>query len=193
MGLLDPINSLGEIAVDILVCGPTASRHCPPGTVLRTAGRPPFTVVLDREDDVRFTRTPLAAHDVMAGRVVVHPTVAGSGRLLWHDVLDAVTDLRAPARATRGTAQEQEHAVRAALKAAAVRQLTVLRAHRIGWGWWAELINLHRTTQTDVVMVHHAALSPDLTHLLRHCDHRVITTHAGLLALHPPAGAAPGD
>ncbi|MFD8803000.1 hypothetical protein [Streptomyces atroolivaceus] len=117
-----PINSLGEIAVDVLVCGPTASRHCPPGNLLRTADRPPFLVVLDREDDMRFTR-----------------------------------------------------------------------AHRIGWGWWAELINLHRTTQTDVVMVHHAAPSRDLTHLLRHCDHRVITTHAALRSLHPPAGAAPGN
>ncbi|MEU1212593.1 hypothetical protein ACFYSH_15235 [Streptomyces sp. NPDC005791] len=55
-----------------------------------------------------------------------------------------------------------------------------------------ELVNLHRTTQTDVAVVHHAALSRDLAHLLRHCDHRVITTHAGLRALHPPARAAPG-
>jgi hypothetical protein len=196
VGMQGPINSLGEIAVDVLVCGPTASRHCPPGNLRRTADRPPFLVVLDREDDMRFTHTPLAAHDVAAGRVVVHPTVAGSGRLLWHDVLDAVADgrhLHAPAPATRSAPQEQEHAVRAALKAEAVRQLTVLRAHRIGWGWWAELINLHRTTQTDVVMVHHAAPSRDLTHLLRHCDHRVITTHAALRSLHPPAGAAPGN
>ncbi|MFC9407837.1 hypothetical protein ACFRAA_23150 [[Kitasatospora] papulosa] len=196
MGIQDPINSLGEIAVDVLVCGPTTSRRCPPGTLLRTADRPPFLVVLDREDDVRFTRTPLAAHDVAAGRVVVHPTVTGNDRLLWHDVLDAVADdrhLHAPAPATRSTPQEQEHAVRAALKAEAVRQLTVLRAHRIDWGRWADLVNLHRTTQTDVVMVHHAIPSPDLTHLLRHCDHRVITTHAALRSLHPPAGAAPGN
>lgn len=82
--------------------------------------------------------------------------------------------------------------MRTAFEAAAVRQLTVLRAHRIGWAWWAELIRLHRTTRTDIVVVHHDALPPDLTHLLRHCDHRVITTHAGLRALHPPAGAASG-
>lgn len=130
--------------------------------MLRTAGRPPFTVVLDREDDVRFTRTP--AHDVMAGRVVVHPTVGGSGRLLWHDVLHAVADGRhpcAPARPTRGDTHEQEHAVLTAFEAAAVRQLTVLRAHRIGWVWWAELIRLHRTTRTDSGATRHAAPGPN--------------------------------
>ncbi|MFD6656142.1 hypothetical protein ACFWEB_13490 [Streptomyces parvus] len=195
MGVPEAINSLGEITVDVLLCGLAASRRCPSGTALRTAGRPPFIVVLDPGDDVRFTHTPLASHDVRAGRVVVHPTVSGSDRLLWQDVLDAVADGGnpcAPALATRGIAQERARTVRAALEAAAIHQLTVLRAHRIGWARWAELISLHRTTQTDVVMVHHAAPSRDLTHLLRHCDHRVITAHAALRALHPPAGDAPG-
>jgi len=99
MGVLDP---LGGIAVDALICGSDASRRCPPRGSLRSAGRGPVTVVVDREDDVRFTRTVLAAHDVVAGRVVVHPTVGNSGRLLWHDVLHAVADSRrpqAPARA----------------------------------------------------------------------------------------------
>ncbi|WP_406841881.1 hypothetical protein ACICHK_43630 (plasmid) [Streptomyces sp. AHU1] len=190
MGLLDPVNALGEIAVDVLACGRAASGRCPPRTTLRTAGRPPFTAVVDREDDVRFTRTVLAAHHPAAGRVVVHPTVSGGGQLLWHDILHAVADgrpLRAPACAARGTAPAQERSVRAALRAAAVRQLTVLRAHRFGCGVWAELVALHRTTGTDVTVVHHAELSADLAHLLRHCDHRVLTTHAGVRALHPPA------
>ncbi|MEU1569222.1 hypothetical protein ABZ504_54825, partial [Streptomyces mirabilis] len=61
MGLLDPVNPLGEIAVDVLACGRAASRRCPPRKTLRTAGRSPFTVVVDRVDDVRFTRTVPAA------------------------------------------------------------------------------------------------------------------------------------
>ncbi|MGW2827175.1 hypothetical protein ACWC24_40325 [Streptomyces sp. NPDC001443] len=193
MGLLDPINALGEIAVDVLACGPAASRRCPPRKTLRTAGRSPFTVVVDREDDVRFTRTVLAAHHPAAGRVAIHPTVGGGGRLLWHDVLHAVADggpLRAPSCAARGNAPAQERSACAALKAGAVRRLTVLRAHRIGWGVWADLVALHRTTGTDVTVVHHAELSADLVHLLRHCDHRILTTHAAVRALHPPAGTS---
>ncbi|MER5539762.1 hypothetical protein [Streptomyces mirabilis] len=193
MGLLDPINPLGEIAVDVLACGRAASLRCPPRKALRTAGRPPFTVVVDRADDVRFTRTVLAAHHPAAGRVVVHPTVSGGSRLLWHDIRHAVADgrpLRAPSCATRGNAPTQERSARAALKAGAVRRLTVLRAHRIGWGVWADLVALHRATGTDVTVVHHAELPVDLAHLLRHCDHRILTTHAGVRALHPPAGTS---
>lgn len=136
MGLLDPVNALGEIAVDVLACGPAASGRCPPGRTLSTAGCSPFTVVVDREDGVRFTRTVLAAHHPAAGRVVVHPTVGGGGRLRWHDVLHAVADgrpLRASSCAVRGSAPAQERSARAALKAAAVHRMTVLRApHRTG-------------------------------------------------------------
>ncbi|MFD0309112.1 hypothetical protein [Streptomyces sp. NPDC127119] len=192
MGLLDPFNALGEIAVDVLACGPAASGRCPPRKTLRTVGRPPFTVVVDRADDVRFTRTVLASHHPAAGRVVIHPTVGGGGRLLWHDVLHAVGDgrpLRAPSCAAHGNASAQERSARAALKAAAVHRLTVLRAHRIGWGVWADLVALHHTTGTDVTVVHHAELPVDLVHLLRHCHHRILTAYAVVRALHPPAAA----
>ncbi|MGW6309088.1 hypothetical protein [Streptomyces niveus] len=191
MALLDPINPLGEIAVDVLVCGPAASGRCPPRKALRTADRSPFTVVVDRDDDVRYTRTVLAAHHPSAGRVVVHPTVGGGDRLLWHDVLHAVADgrpPRAPSRTARGNQPAQERSVRAALKAGAVHRLTILRAHRTGLGVWADLVALHRTTGTDVIVVHHAELPVDLAHLLRHCDHRVLTTRAAVQAMHPPAG-----
>lgn len=190
MGLLDVINPLGEIAVDVLACGPAASEHCPPRSSLRTAGRPLFTVVVDRQDDVRFTHTVLAAHHPASGRISIHPTVGRGDGLLWHDILHTVADgrpLRAPVSTERGSAPVQEHAARAALKDAAVQRMTVLRAHRIGWGVWVDLIALHRTTGTDVVVVHHAELPADLTHLLRHCDHRILSTHAGVQALHPPA------
>ncbi|MFE2536862.1 hypothetical protein [Streptomyces sp. NPDC059371] len=36
-------------------------------------------------------------------------------------------------------------------------------------------------------MVHHAELSTDLAHLLRHCDHRILTAHADVRVLHPSA------
>ncbi|MFF4054058.1 hypothetical protein ACFYZ5_46650 [Streptomyces chartreusis] len=87
MGLLDPANALCEIV---------RSGRCPPRKTLSTTGRSPFTVVVDRADDVRFTRTAPAAHHPAAGWVVVHPTVGGSSRLLWHEILNAVADGRRP-------------------------------------------------------------------------------------------------
>ncbi|WP_327668009.1 MULTISPECIES: hypothetical protein [unclassified Streptomyces] len=194
MGLLDPVNPLGETAVDVLVCGPAASRRCPPCKTLRTAGRSPFTVIVDRADDARVTHTVLAAHRPAAGQIVVHPTVGGGDQLLWHDILHAVADgrpLTAPSRTARGSAPAQERAARAALKSTAVHRLTVLRAHRMGWGIWGDLVALHRTTGTDVTVVHHAGLSTDLAHLLRHCDHRIVTGHTAVRALYPPV--TPGE
>ncbi|MFC9618069.1 hypothetical protein [Streptomyces sp. NPDC056938] len=69
--------------------------------------------------------------------------------------------------------------------------MTVLRAHRIGLGLWADLVHLHRTTRADLVLVHHAELPDDLAYLLRHCDHRIVDTFAGMAQLHPPAAGSP--
>lgn len=186
MGLLDPINPLGESGIDVLVCGALCSQRPDPGT-LRTEGRPPCTVVLDREDDVRFTRIALASHSPAAGRIVVHPTVASGDRLLWHDILQAL----GTRRAARAPQEEQERAVRTALDAAGPCQVTVLRAHRIGPGLWADLIHLHRTTHADLVLVHHAELPDGLAHLLHHCDHRIVDTFAKMAQLYPPATVPP--
>ncbi|OEV06277.1 hypothetical protein AN216_00360 [Streptomyces oceani] len=192
MGLLNPINPLGEMGVDMLVCGTPCSRRPDPGA-LRTEGRPPVTVIVDRDDDVRFTRTALAAHAPAAGRVVVHLTVAAGDRLLWHDILQALDDgRRRRPRSSRATREEQERVRTALRRAVGSLQVTVRRAHRIGPALWADLIHLHRTTTVDVVLVHHAELPDALVHLLSHSDHHVIDTFAGAAALHPPA-AAPAD
>lgn len=141
--------------------------------------------MVDREDDVHFTHAALASHDPAAGRIVVHPTsppAAGRcGRTsswLW-----------APGTDPSATSEEEEHAVHTALQHARPCQLAILRAHRINSGMWPELIHLHRTTRADLVLVHHAELPDYLTHLLRHCDHRIIDTLAGMQKLHPPTSA----
>lgn len=187
MGLLDPVNVLGESNIDVMLC-----TRCPARTRLRTLDRAPFTVVLDSEDNAAFTRTALRAHDPMAGRVVVHPTVAASDRPLWHDILRALADTADQlARTGNMTDPQREEAVLARLREGRVRQLTVLRAHRIRSGKWADLVHLHIVTGVDLVLVHHAPLPDDLAHLLRHCWHRRVTTQAGMRPLYSPA-AAPG-
>lgn len=166
------------------VPGARIPARCAPGAV-----RPALhcTVVLDREDDVRFTRTALASHSPAAGRIVVHPAVAPSDRLLWHDILQTL-GTRHAARASR---EEQERAVRTALNAAGPCQVTVLRAHRLGPSLWADLVHLHRTTRADLVLVHHAELPDRLAHLLRHRDHRIVDTFTAMAQLHPPAPQFP--
>lgn len=186
MGVLDPINPLGESGIDVLVCGAVCCRPPDPAG-LRTPGRPPCTVVVDREDDVRFTRTALASHDAKARRFVVHPAVAAADRLLWHDILQAL-GTRHAARTSR---EEQERAVRTAFQAAGPCQVTVLRAHRLGLGLWADLVHLHRTTRADLVLVHHAELPDGLAHLLHHCDHRIVDTFTAMAWLHPLASVSP--
>lgn len=123
---------------------------------------------------------------------MVHPTVtslACVGRHLWHDILQALGAAATRSRALRATRQEQERAVHAALQSAGACQLTVLRAHRMGSGLWADLVHLHRTTNANLVLVHHAELPDDLAHLLCHCDHCIIDTFAGMERLHPFAVA----
>ncbi|MFD4318947.1 hypothetical protein [Streptomyces sp. NPDC058548] len=175
MGLQDPINVLGESGIDVLVCGTRPTLRCPAPETLHTPGRPPLTVVLDPGDDARVTHAALAAHDPAAGRFVVHPTVAPHGRLVWQDILTALG--RDTSRALgRGawSMTEQERAVLTALRRLPPRQLTLLRAHRMGTGLWADLVHLHRSTAADLVLVHHAELDEGLAHLLRHCDHRIV-------------------
>lgn len=182
MGLLDPINVLGELGVDVLAC-----TRCPARGRLRIRDRTPFTVVLDVGDDAAYTQTALHAHNPAAGCVVVHPTVAASDRLLWHDVLralDGTTGQQVQAGST--TEAEREGAVLARLREGQVRQLTLLRAHRIGSGRWADLAHLHVATGVELILVHHAPLPEDLAHLLRHCWHRRITALAGMRRLYLP-------
>jgi hypothetical protein len=93
---VNAINPPHETNIDVLLCGLRGHTPRPPRS-LRTPGRPPVTVILDREDDVRFTHTPLRSHAPAAGRVVVHPTVPG-GQLLWHDILRALPEHRTDTR-----------------------------------------------------------------------------------------------
>ncbi|RSO09645.1 hypothetical protein DMH18_15960 [Streptomyces sp. WAC 06783] len=188
---MSTIYMLGETEVEVLLCSVRGHRPLS-RDALRTPGRPPVTVVLDRTDDVRFTRTALCSHDPSAGRVVVHPTVPGGKRLARHDILTALESVppgRRPAHRTAAAALSD--AAYAAAREWPGGQLTLLRAHLMTGGWEA-LIHVHRTTRVDVVLVHHAELSADLEHLLQHCDHRIIDTLEAMQALHPPVSGGPG-
>ncbi|MFJ9598276.1 hypothetical protein ACIRS3_36730 [Streptomyces virginiae] len=188
---MDPINALGEVGVDVLACGPTMSRRCPPRGSLATAGRPPVTVVVDRHDDERFTHAALAAHHPPAGHFVVHPTVAPRSRFLWQDILHTLgQDTRARSGGS-WTVDEQHRTVHTTLTRRPRCRITVLRTHRLGEGLWADLIHLHLTTNAELILVHHGEPGDSLTQLLRHCDHRTLTGYTGMLRLHPPRPAPP--
>lgn len=92
--------------------------------------------------------TALAAHDPAAGRIVVHPTVVPRGRLIWQDILHALGKDTGRAL-TRGAwpMAEQERTVLTALRRSPRCQITVLRAHRLDQGLWADLVHLHRSTR----------------------------------------------
>lgn len=109
--------SSSPLLCDVLVCGAVCSRPSHP-QALRTAGRPPLAVVLDRGDDVRFTRTALAAHDPAVGRIGVHPTVVPRSRLLWHDILTALGTPPTLPLATHAAGEAAERAVHTALQTA---------------------------------------------------------------------------
>ncbi|URN18532.1 MULTISPECIES: hypothetical protein [Streptomyces] len=124
---------------------------------------------------------------------MVHPTVAPYGRLIWQDILSAPGQDTSRALGTGAWPMaEQERAVFTTLRRLPPCQITVLRAHRIGAGLWADPAHLHRSTAADLVLVHHDELGDNLAHLLHHCDHR-IAGYPEMLRLHPSKSTCPGD
>lgn len=73
-----------------------------------------------------------------------------------------------------------------ALQAGTAHRLTVVRAHCLALGLWADRVALHPHYGKHVVLVHHAELFVELAHLLRHCDHRTSTSLACVRVLQPP-------
>ncbi|WP_344333677.1 hypothetical protein [Kitasatospora putterlickiae] len=175
------------LAVDLLL---------DPATVLAASQRrvlPPVTVVLDRDDDVRFTAAALAAHRPRAGTITVHPTV-GTARtvVLLHDHLTALGRSVAGLRAQGLTREVQaEHAVRVWMWTEAVRHVIVLRSHlRVDLNY---LLDLHTATGAALTLVWHTpTLGDDLQLLLNSLDHRVVDTlDAAREAFHHPLERCP--
>ncbi|MGY0458637.1 hypothetical protein ACW14Y_00060 [Kitasatospora sp. cg17-2] len=175
------------LAVDLLL---------DPATVLAASQRrvlPPVTVVLDRDDDARFTAAALAAHRPRAGTITVHPTV-GTARtaVLLHDHLTALGRSVAGLRAQGLTREVQaEHAVRVWMWTEAVRHVIVLRSHlRIDLHY---LLDLHTATGAALTLVWHTpAPGRELELLLNSLDHRVVDTLAAARdAFHEPAVCTP--
>jgi hypothetical protein len=154
---------------------------------------PPVMVVLDPEDDVAVTKAALSAHDPARGRITVDPT-PGSGQpaasMLGKDLLVA---LGKPA--DQLTVQGVSGAVRGWQAAAAwvtgedIRQVIILRGHRLGAEPWAKLLELHTRTGLSLIVVYHdRAISGPARAALASVPHRITGYLAGLLANTPLDG-----
>jgi hypothetical protein len=148
---------------------------------------PPVMVVLDPSDDVAVTKAVLADHDPARGRIVVDPT-PGSGQpaasMLGKDLLVA---LGKPA--DQLSVQGVSGAVRGWQAAAAwiagedIRQVIILRGHRLGAEPWAKLLELRARTGLSLIVVYHdRAISGPGRAALAGVPHHITRDLAGVLA-----------
>jgi hypothetical protein len=116
---------------------------------------PGCRVVVDPTDSLTVLRQVQALHDPSAGRVVVSPTPASrSGLTLITDILGALS-VEWRLRLGNLTDHAVDYTVER-MAAAKVRELYVLRAHRLApVGWWClrRLVSPH---QVRLVLVLHA-------------------------------------
>lgn len=122
---------------------------------------PPVTVVLDPFDDALHTRAALAAHDLTAGRLTVHPTPGTDSTVcLAYDVLAALGK-PIPVSGYPGRAAEPPWALAAAwILATSTTHLTVLRAHLLDRRRLQDLLDLRSRTGLRLALVCHRGTVP---------------------------------
>ncbi|MFF4249071.1 hypothetical protein ACFYY2_32065 [Streptomyces sp. NPDC001822] len=155
-----------------------------------------LAVVLDAADDAAHTHRALAAHDLAAGRVTLHPGPGTSGETaLGHDLLAALgKPPQLPGRFPGGR-QPVWEAATAWMGALPVTRLTVLRAHRLTSRRIERLLHLQETAGIHLTLVlHRPRLTSVLDRVLAHRPHTVAVTLAEACALYygsPPPPTLP--
>ncbi|MER6686338.1 hypothetical protein [Streptomyces olivaceoviridis] len=155
---------------------------------------PPVTLLLDPADDAAVTRAALAAHDLSAGRITVHPTPAASALALALDILAALgkpTELPGD----WGTPGPPVWNIAAAwILALPHARLTVLRAHLLDEKSWSALLTLRLRTGVHLVAVCHTRRPPaTMRTALRDIDHHTVSTESPTddLRAKAPTGPVP--
>ncbi|MFG2540121.1 hypothetical protein ACGFU4_33280 [Streptomyces sp. NPDC048511] len=115
-----------------------------------------LAVVLDAADDAAHTHSALAAHDLGAGRVTLHPGPGTSGETaLGHDLLAALGKPPQLPGGFPGGRQPVWEAATAWIDALPVTRLTVLRAHRLTSRRIERLLYLREATGIHLTLVLH--------------------------------------
>lgn len=115
-----------------------------------------LAVVLDAADDAAHTHSALAAHDLGAGRVTLHPGPGTSGETaLGHDLLAASGKPPQLPGGFPGGRQPVWEAATAWIDALPVTRLTVLRAHRLTSRRIERLLYLREATGIHLTLVLH--------------------------------------
>ncbi|WP_436763160.1 hypothetical protein [Streptosporangium sp. V21-05] len=116
-----------------------------------------MTILVDPDDDYRITHAALQAHDVANGVLTVHPTVGISAMVaLAQDILVALGKRPAVVVKERVTATAMWMSAAAWVKGAGIRQLVILRAHRLSRPSLARLVHLAADANASLTLVWHA-------------------------------------
>ncbi|MFF0052707.1 hypothetical protein [Streptomyces sp. NPDC005498] len=126
---------------------------------------PPVVLVLDPYDDAVHTHGALAAHDLPAGRVTLHPGPGTtSDTALAHDLLAALGKPPQMTGRFRSGRQPVWEAATAWIRALPVTRLTVLRAHRLTDRRLQRLLRLRDHTGVHLTLVCHRPRIPVALH-----------------------------
>lgn len=125
---------------------------------------PPVTVLFDPTDDFGHLRAALAAHNPTAGRITIHPTIAGpqDTDTLAHDILAALgLPVLLPAPTTSHRTDRTWLTAAAWLLSYRITHLLMLRAHLLPVARWRRLLQLRARTGVHLsVVCHRPALPP---------------------------------
>ncbi|MFF0451193.1 hypothetical protein ACFYT4_33255 [Streptomyces sp. NPDC004609] len=143
-------------------------------------GSSALTLVMDPHDDAAHTHTALAAHDLAAGRITLHPGPGTtSDTALAHDLLAALGRPPLLPGCFPSGRQPVWEAATAWAAALPVSRLTVLRAHRLTARRTMRLLQLRAVTGLHLTLVCHRPYLPAAVHqALSTADPTVITSLA---------------
>ncbi|MFI6511927.1 hypothetical protein ACIBCT_30370 [Streptosporangium sp. NPDC050855] len=152
-----------------------------------------MTIVVDADDDYHIIRAALGAHDVAKGVLTVHPTVGISAMAaLAQDILVALGKLPTAVVKEPLTATAMWMTTTAWVIGMDIRQLVILRAHRLPRPALARLVQLAADANTSLTLVWHARPPATWEGLLPTATIRILQAGAAPVAAdeqQPPVAA----
>ncbi|MEV6319253.1 hypothetical protein [Streptomyces sp. NPDC051776] len=145
---------------------------------IRFPPAPPFTVLLDPDDDAAIMRAAPAAHHLRSGRITVHPTPGARSATLAFDILAALGKPPVLPGSWAGAGPPAWNIAGAWILTLPVTRLLLLRAHLLDAEGWQDLLTLRRRTGLHLVAVcHQSAMPAVMRAALREVEHTCIPVH----------------